>query len=119
MFRLEFTCINGKPHGSGAHLQEGRGFRQIHPPLRLFILRTVTRNAVVTSQRRYTFFRPTIASACPVSVAIENPCDQVIVTDVGEQGNGFDERFVGMAVVVSAPTPGNTYFRVQTTFPMD
>src|SRR3954463_3640148 len=24
-----------------------------------------------------------------------------------------------MAVVVSAPTPGNTYFRVQTTFPMD
>ena len=85
MLRLEFTRINGKPYGSGAHLQEGRGFRKIHPPVRLFVLRTVTRNLVVTSQRRYTFFRPTIASASLVSVAIENARDQVIVTDVGEQ----------------------------------
>ena len=83
MLRLEFTRINGEPYGSGAHMEEGRGFGEIHPPLRLFVLRTVTRNLVVTSQRRYTFLRPTIASARLVSVAIENARDQVIVTDVG------------------------------------
>jgi hypothetical protein len=85
MLRLEFTRINGKPYGPGAHMQESGGFREIHPPLRFFVLRTVTRNLVVTSQRRYTFFRPTIASSRLVSVAIENARDQVIVTDVGEQ----------------------------------
>jgi hypothetical protein len=85
VLRLEFTRINGKTYGSGAHMQEGRGFRKIHPPLRLSVLRTVTRNLVVTSQRGYTFFRPTIASARLVSVAIEDARDQIIITDVGEQ----------------------------------
>jgi hypothetical protein len=85
VLRLEFTRVYGKPYGSGAHMQEGGGFREIHPPLRLLVLRTVTRNLVVTSQRRYTFFRPTITSTRLVSVAIEDARDQVIVTDVGEQ----------------------------------
>jgi hypothetical protein len=75
VLRLEFTRINGKPYGSGAHMQEGGGFREIHPPLRGSVFRTVTRNVVMTSQRRYTFFRPTIASARLVSVAIENARD--------------------------------------------
>ena len=40
---------------------------------------------MMTSQRSYTFFCPTITSAGFVPITIENAGNQFIVTDVGEQ----------------------------------
>jgi hypothetical protein len=79
----------------------------------------VTRYPMMASQGSYTFFCPTITSAGLVSITIENAGKQVIVADVGEQGNRFNECFIRMAVVVSTPTPGNTHFRVQAALPVN
>ena len=85
MLRRNFTRINGESNSSRAYTQERRRFREVHPAVRFLVFEIVARNPMVTSQRSYTFFCPTITSARFVSITIENAGNQVIVTDVGEQ----------------------------------
>ena len=104
---MDFTGLNGEPHGSGTYLQKSRCFGEVHPTIRLLIFRPETWSLMMTSQRCYTLLCPAIAAAGLIAVAIEDASDQFIVADVGEQRNCFDQR-----LVVPAATPRNSHFSV-------
>src|ERR1700739_2536888 len=119
MLGTKRACLDGQAQRSSTDIQKRGCFAEIHPAIHFLILWIITRNVVITSQRSNSFLCPSIATPRFVSVAIENASNEFIIADIGEQSDGLNQPFVSVRIVISATPAGHTYFRMQSTLPMN
>jgi hypothetical protein len=116
---MESSCFDCKSGCSGTHAEKCRRLGQVHPPFGLLVPGVIDRNAMMASQSGHTLLRPSVAAPSLASIPVEYAGDEFVRTYSDKDHNRFYHAFVGMSVVVSAPTPRHTYFRMYAAFPVN